>query len=76
MMVALMAANGICFLLSALLFDKGKFFKVIIYFFLAVNLILTITDQMGFFDYFILALNVISITSLIIYPALKKKLGN
>lgn len=71
--IILMAANGVCFLLTAFLFDKRMSFRTIIYVFLAVNLILTFTDETGFFDYVVLVLNIVSIISLTTYSILKKK---
>lgn len=69
----LMVANGIGFFLSALLFDRNKFFKILVYAFLFINLILTLTDETGFYDYLVLVLNVISMTSLIAYLLFKRK---
>ena len=62
-MKLLMAADGICFAALAFLYNRNLFLKIITPLFLAVNLILTFTDQMGLWDYIILAANVICVAS-------------
>ena len=58
----LMIPNGIAFGLFVLFYRKRNLlYKILATFFLFANLILTVTDQMGFFDYLVLALNIIAI---------------
>jgi len=53
--------------------DSKAIYKVGIFAFLIVNLILTFTDQTGFFDYVVLVLTIISIAAFIGYLILKRK---
>ena len=71
----LMITNGICFFILAFLIDSKKIFKISIFLFLLINLILTITDQMGFYDYMVLVLNILSLSSFFIY-AYKNMISN
>lgn len=67
---SLMIANGAAFvLLFYLITKKGFFIRACSFLFLFVNLALTLTDQMGFFDYIILLLNVAAIACLIYMSA-------
>lgn len=66
---ALMVVNGICFFVLSLLLDSSKIFRIGIFLFLLINLILTFTDQMGVYDYLVLVLNIISLTAFFIYIA-------
>ena len=59
----LMAADGTCFAALAFFYNKNLFFKITAALFLAVNLILTFTDQIGVWDYVILVANLLCITS-------------
>jgi len=53
----LMLCNSVGFLIIFLLFSKNLFFKICSQVYVLINLVLTITDQMGLADYFVLALN-------------------
>ena len=57
--VLLMALNGILYILLALPDIRKPFFKLAAIAFLGVNTVLTVTDQLGFFDYLVLAWNII-----------------
>lgn len=58
----LMIANALAFFGFAVVFKfKILFLRILTLIFLFINLILTFTDQMGFWDYLVLALNVINI---------------
>ena len=59
----LMIADGACFAALAFLYGKNLFFKIITALFFAANLILTFTDQMGIWDFIILAANILCIAS-------------
>ncbi|MBN2878222.1 MAG: hypothetical protein JXN65_01205 [Clostridia bacterium] len=69
----LMAINSICFFLLPFFMDSKPLFKAGIFAFLAVNLILTFTDQMGFFDYAVMVLNITSLTAFTVYTVLHRK---
>ena len=69
----LMSANAICFFGLALIKDRTIFFNLTIYIFIIVNLVLTLTDQMGIYDYLVLALNIISLISYTVYKLKKPK---
>jgi 4-amino-4-deoxy-L-arabinose transferase-like glycosyltransferase len=56
-----MALNAIPFILLSRLYRKTLLLKIVTALFLAVNLILTFTDQMGLFDYIVLALNIVTL---------------
>ncbi len=56
----LMIIDGACFIVLAFIFDRNKFFKICTIAFIIINLILTVTDQMGIFDYIVLLLNILS----------------
>ena len=62
---ALMLGNGFVFFASILVYNRNGFQKAAVIAFIAVNLILTLTDQMGIYDYIVLVLNIASLTSLI-----------
>ncbi len=68
----LMLINGIFFFLSALFFNKGKLLQIFIFVFIAVNLILSLTDQTGFFDYLVFVFDIISLISLVIFVLVNK----
>lgn len=55
----LLALDGLGFLTLAFLYSWRKLFRFATLFYLLVNLVLTITDQMGLADYLVLALNMI-----------------
>ena len=59
-LIILMALNAILFVLLSRLYRKALLLKIVTALFLAVNLILTFTDQMGLFDYIVLALNIVT----------------
>lgn len=67
----MMMINGVVFLICPLILRKVKIINIGIFIFLIVNLLLTLTDQMGFFDYFVLVLNIISIAALSFFIANK-----
>ena len=61
---ALMLADGIFFIGLALLIKKDVLLlKIFTGAFLFVNLVLTVTDQMGVYDYGVLVLNIAAITA-------------
>ena len=62
---ALMILDAIAFITIAFLYDKARWLKFITALFLAGNLVLTVTDQMGLADYIVLVLNIISIILLV-----------
>lgn len=63
---SLMVINGAAFvLLYYLVTKKGFFIRACTFLFLFVNLALTLTDQMGIYDYIILILNVLAVACLI-----------
>ena len=70
----LMALNGMLFILLPLFFDKAFWIKLLTLVFLAVNLLLTFTDQTGFFDYVVLVLNSASIICAV-YILWKRRAG-
>jgi hypothetical protein len=57
----LMLGNGLVFLVSTLVYNRNRFFKTAVMGFIAINLILTLTDQMGLYDYIVLVLNIASL---------------
>ncbi len=57
----LMLGNGLVFLVSTLVYNRNRFFKSAVMGFVALNLILTLTDQMGLYDYIVLVLNIASL---------------
>lgn len=57
----LMLGNGLVFLASTLVYNRNRFFKIAVMGFIAINLILTLTDQMGLYDYIVLVLNIASL---------------
>lgn len=57
----LMLGNGLVFLVSTLVYNRNRFFKTAVMGFVALNLILTLTDQMGLYDYIVLVLNIASL---------------
>ncbi len=66
-MPALMIANGVLFAVFAYLMAKEVFLvKLIVFFFILMNTILTLTDQVGWLDYLILALNLVALVSFIL----------
>ncbi|MEX1377420.1 MAG: hypothetical protein AB1Z23_08080 [Eubacteriales bacterium] len=71
--LVLMSANAICFFGLALIRDRNIFFNMLIYVFVIINLVLSLTDQMGKYDYLVLFLNIISLISYIFYKLKKPK---
>ncbi|MDD5017968.1 MAG: hypothetical protein PHO15_07730 [Eubacteriales bacterium] len=73
--VILMLANGILFIVLALVVEKDMLIlKIFTAIFIFVNLILTITDQVGLFDYCVLILNIMSISGcLYLYLSAEKQ---
>jgi hypothetical protein len=63
----LLGLNGLLYLAVALAFDRARWLKILAVLFLAGNTILTITDQMGVYDNYILALDLVSLTVLVIF---------
>ena len=57
--VLLMALDGILYILLALPDIRKPFYKLTVIAFLGVNTVLTVTDQLGFFDYLVLAWNIV-----------------
>ncbi|MFZ7121291.1 MAG: hypothetical protein ACOWWH_10105 [Eubacteriaceae bacterium] len=55
----MMIMNGICFILLAIIFEKNLMIKVATMVFIILNIILTVTDQMGLIDYLVLVLNIL-----------------
>lgn len=68
----LMALNAICFAGFAFLFDRSRWLNVLAAPFLLGNLILTITDQMGIYDWIVLILN---LTTMVFWIYLYKRRG-
>ena len=59
---ALMIANGVVFFAFLLLAEtKNVFLRILTLAFLAINLVLSFTDQIGLFDYVAMALNILAI---------------
>ncbi len=54
----LMILDGAAFAFLAFFYNKNLFFKISTGIFLALNTLLTFTDQMGVYDYIILAANI------------------
>ena len=71
--VVLMALNGILYILLALPDIRKPFFMPTAIAFPAVNTVLTVTDQPGFFDYLVLAWNSVLLVLVftIVYPRKK-----
>lgn len=67
--LVLLIFDGIGFLLLAFLYPWRSLIRFGTLFYLLVNLLLTITDQMGFMDYLVLALN--TITALLVMNNLR-----
>ena len=63
----LMLGNGLVFLVSTLVYNRNRFFKTAVMGFVALNLILTLTDQMGLYDYIVLVLNIASLFLIVIH---------
>ena len=62
----LMIANGITFFVFLCLSEKKiVILRILSFLFLLVNLVLTITDQMGIFDYIVLGLNILAVFTLL-----------
>ncbi len=59
----LMAVNAACFAGFAFLFDRARWLNVLAVLFLLGNLILTITDQMGVYDWIVLVLNILTLAA-------------
>jgi hypothetical protein len=57
----LLILDGVGFLAFAFLFPKHTIFRILAAAYLAANILLTVSDQMGVWDYLVLALNVITI---------------
>lgn len=68
----LLALDGLGFLAFAYLFPKNIAFRILAAAYLAANIVLTITDQMGMWDYLVLALNA---TTLILIAVSFRKLN-
>lgn len=62
----LMFLNGCAFVSAAIFAQRLKRAKWLPAVFLAVNLLLTITDQMGAFDYIVLVLNIATIAAFVL----------
>ena len=63
---SLMIINGAAFvLLYYFITKRGFFIRACTFLFLIVNLALTLTDQMGIYDYIMLILNVFAVACLI-----------
>ena len=63
----LMMANGLCFGFFAFVCKaKSRLLKWLIYVFVGANIILTLTDQMGLYDWIVLVLYIILIAFMII----------
>lgn len=63
----LMFANGLCFGFFAFFCrSKNRLLKWLIYIFVGVNLILTLTDQMGVYDWIVLVVYIVLLSLLII----------
>ena len=60
---AAMAANAVLFMVLGMQFRRGRWMQLLTAAFLAVNLALTISDQMGIWDYLSAALDVAAISS-------------
>jgi hypothetical protein len=71
--LAMMALNGVFYLLFAFADIRRLPYKLIILLFLAANAVLSLTDQMSFMDYLVFTWNIILIVLilLIILPAKK-----
>ena len=54
----LMVSDGLAFVFLAFFYNKNLFFKISTGAFLMINTVLTFTDQMGIYDYIILAANI------------------
>ena len=54
----LMVLNGILYILLAFPDIRTPFFKLAVIAFLGVNTVLSVTDQLGFFDYLVLVWNI------------------
>jgi hypothetical protein len=67
-----MFINGIVFIVLAVIIRINRIWvKIASFVFLGVNLILTVTDQMGVLDYVVLILNIVTIISLILYARVR-----
>jgi len=63
----LMMANGLCFGFFAFVCKaKSRLLKWLLYVFVGANIILTLTDQMGLYDWIVLVLYIILIAFMII----------
>jgi len=74
LIILLMALNGILYILLALPDIRKPLFKFSSLAFLGVNTVLTITDQLGFFDYLVLVWNLILLVLFfsVIFPRKQK----
>ncbi len=59
----LMGVNAVCFTGFAFLFDRARWLNILALLFLLGNLILTVTDQMGVYDWIALALNLLTLAA-------------
>ncbi len=75
-MAALLLANAIAFFVLAYLVPRhARWLQVITVAFLAVNLALSLTDQVGFWDYLVFALNLAGIGGYVVYQRRSKLAG-
>lgn len=63
----LMAINGLCFIVFAFMLNKKAISKFIVFGFLGINVIFTLTDQVGLYDYIVLGLSIATILLGIFY---------
>ncbi len=61
----LMLINGLFFIALAFIGHRARWLSVLTVAFLVINLVLTVTDQMGVYDYTVLIMNIISIVCFI-----------
>jgi len=57
----LMIADGTAFAFFAFFYNRNLFFKIVTGLFLFINTALTLTDQVGVYDYIILGLNLLCV---------------
>lgn len=57
----LMIADGAAFAFFAFFYNRNLFFKIVTGLFLFINTVLTLTDQVGVYDYIILGLNLLCV---------------
>lgn len=66
----LLVLDALGFLAFAVLFPKHTIFRILAVTYLFANILFTVSDQMGVWDYLVLALNVITI--IVIVPWFRK----